>query len=180
MQKPFKPEPNQQDKKGRDKKARRKRGAPFVSLPHWLLKSPAWGSLSTQARAIYIEIMVLFNGGNNGRIALSTRDAAIRCNIKRNTAMRAIDELTEKGFIECTRGSSFTAKRLSREWRSTALPCNLTGQLPSKAFMRWGAEKWGDDERRGGRPRRRAARPNGHATKEINEQAEIIEEDASA
>ena len=50
----------------------------FVSLPHWMLQSPAWRSLSPVARGVFIELAAIYNGSNNGRLALSARDAAER------------------------------------------------------------------------------------------------------
>ena len=130
--------PNKQDKTGRSRGAER-----FVALPFYLLECPAWLSLTAPARVIYLELMRLYNGSNNGSLALSVRDASDRCNIAKDTASRAFVELTDKGFVECARRGGFRRKtRLATEWRLTALRCDLTGQLPTKSFMTWGRDKW--------------------------------------
>jgi DNA-binding transcriptional regulator YhcF (GntR family) len=103
-----------------------------------MLTCDAYLSLSCAARAVLIEIARIYDGTNNGRIALSVRTAAKRCRIADGTANRALDELTERGFIECVRRGSFGyKKRHASEWRITSKPCDVTGELSSKQFMRW-------------------------------------------
>jgi hypothetical protein len=55
--------------------------APHVRLYRWLLDSPAYLSLSCQARAVLLEIARGHDGMNNGRLGLSIRRASERCNI---------------------------------------------------------------------------------------------------
>ena len=107
-------------------------------LPRYLLESAAWLSLSAQARALYVHIALRYNGRNNGHIGLSVRDAAAECRLAKDTAARAFSELVERGFIELAQAGAFNLKvRHAAEWRLTALPCDRTSALPSKAFMRW-------------------------------------------
>jgi hypothetical protein len=81
--------------------------APHVRLYRWILDSPAYLSLSCQARAVLLEIARGHDGTNNGRLGLSIRRASERCNIARGTAARAFVELQECGFIDCmTKGDS--------------------------------------------------------------------------
>ena len=116
--------------------------APHVRLYRWMLDSPAYLSLSCQARAVLLEIARGYNGTNNGRLGLSIRRAAERCNIARGTAARALVELQERGFIECMAKGAFSRKAPhASEWRLTWWSCNVTGELPSKRFMSWGREK---------------------------------------
>jgi hypothetical protein len=112
--------------------------ARHVRLHHWLLNSPAYLSLSPAARAVHVEIVRLYNGANNGRLALSVRTAAARCRIARNTAARALAELQDRGFVECVTPGAFSLKtRHAAEWRLTHHKCDASGQLPSSSFMRW-------------------------------------------
>jgi hypothetical protein len=120
---------------------RSKSGQLFVYLPHWMLKSVAYRSLTAQARAIHVELIMIYNSRNNGSLALSARDAATRCNINKDTAGRAFKELIEKGFVECVTPGGFSRKDPhATEWRLTHLLCNKTGGVPTKPFMRWSAE----------------------------------------
>ena len=119
-------------------KGRSKAGPPFVRLPWFLLESPAWRSTNPAARAVYLEVARLYNGRNNGLLALSVRDAADRCRINKDTAGRALEALRTIGFIECVTPGGFSRKmRHASEWRLTVETCDRTGALPSKAFMRW-------------------------------------------
>lgn len=115
--------------------------APHVRLYDWLLTSPAYLSLSCPARALLIEVTRLYKGGNNGQLGLSVRRASERCNIARGTAQRAFHELQERQFIELVTKGAFSRKSPhASEWRLTFVACDVTGELASKAFMRWGRE----------------------------------------
>lgn len=119
----------------------KRKTAHFVMLEAWLLNSAAHRSLSCPARAVLVELVLAYDGFNNGRIGLSVRRAAERCNIARRTAQLAFDALQDHGFIECVTKGAFSRKtQHATEWRLTFKPCNVTGELPSKAFMRWGRE----------------------------------------
>jgi hypothetical protein len=49
---------------------------------------------------------------------------------------------TPRGFIELVTKGAFSRKSPhASEWRLTFNTCNVTGELTSKAFMRWGREK---------------------------------------
>ena len=108
----------------------------YFRVHHYMMKAEAWLALSAAARAVYLQIGFRYNGSNNGKLALSVRDAAKECNIARNTASRAFEELVDLGFIELTREGSFDRKtRIASEWRMTAFRCDLTGSLTTRAFM---------------------------------------------
>jgi hypothetical protein len=110
----------------------------FVSLPHHMLRSPAWRSLSTVARSIFVELAAIYNGRNNGRLALSARDAAERVRCSKNTAARAFAELTQKGFVDlCSRGHFDRKTPHAAEYRLTLHSCDRAGERASKRFMNW-------------------------------------------
>lgn len=116
--------------------------AAHVRLHLYMLNSPAYLSLSTQARAALIEIARRYNGRNNGFIGASVRSLAERCRIAPGTACKALDDLQERGFIECVTPGGFSRKtRHASEWRLTWFSCNLTNASPQKPFMRWQPEK---------------------------------------
>lgn len=99
----------------------------FVRLDHRLLRSNAYRGLSPNARALLIELAMLDNGGNNGSLYLSVRDAAHRMGVADLTAAsRAFDDLAELGFIEMTQDGHFhvktSDKSRARCWRLTWLP----------------------------------------------------------
>jgi hypothetical protein len=103
-----------------------------------MLRSPAWRSLSAVARCIFLELAAIYNGSNNGFIALSTRDAAKHVRCSKDTAARALTELMDKGFIVCCSRGHFDRKSPhASEYRLTLHSCNRTSEKASKAFMRW-------------------------------------------
>ncbi|WP_262027071.1 helix-turn-helix domain-containing protein [Microvirga sp. Mcv34] len=114
----------------------------FVSLPHHMLRSRAWRSLSPVARSVFIELAAIYNGSNNGRIALSARDAAEAVGCSKDTAARAFVELVAKGFIECCSRGHFDRKSPhASEYRLTLYLCDRTGKTATKAFMHWHADE---------------------------------------
>ncbi len=125
-----------------DNKGRSKGHGSFVMLDRMLLHSPAYRALSTQARAVLVELYDRYNGHNNGTIGLSVRSAAERCNVSKNTASKVLGDLVAKGFIECVTPGGFSRKtRHATEWRLTQHRCDVTGATPTKDYLKWGREK---------------------------------------
>ena len=124
--------------KGRSKRSL----APFVALERYMLDSAAWSSLNAVGRASYFEIARLYNGSNNGQLAMSGRRLADLLHVNKSTGTRALSTLVEKGFLEVVRPSAFSLKtKRATEYRLSAHKCDVTGSLPSKAFMRWEPDK---------------------------------------
>ena len=116
----------------------------FFAIEIFILKTPAWRSLSPVARSIYVEVGSLYNQSNNGKLALSARQVALHMPISRATATRGFKELVDKGFLVACRQSGFnmkTGERKATEWQLTRFKCDVTGALPSKAFMNWRPNK---------------------------------------
>ena len=89
----------------------RNTGQKFVQLHDWMLTSGAYRLLSPQARALLVEMMRLYNGGNNGTIFMSQRDAAKALGIKTHaTAAEYLRELQHRGFIKVVVYGSFSVK----------------------------------------------------------------------
>jgi helix-turn-helix protein len=104
----------------------------FVQLPYWLMDSPRWQRLRPAAVRVWLQLVRQYDGQNNGRVFLSTRDAAAFCDLDKNTAASAIKQLEDEGLIENVRRySASRTQRLAPEWRFTHLPCNVTGLLPT-------------------------------------------------
>jgi DNA-binding transcriptional regulator YhcF (GntR family) len=124
-----------------NRKGRNKWEAKHVRLYDYMLSSKAYLSLTCPARAVLIELARVYDGANNGRLGLSVRTAAQRSRIAQGTARRAFRELMDCGFVECVKAGAFSYKaRHASEWRLTWWPCDVTGALPSKEFMRWQPE----------------------------------------
>jgi DNA-binding HxlR family transcriptional regulator len=128
------------DKTGRS----RRKLSSFIALEHYLLDCPAWRTLSLAGRSALIEIARHYRPGVNGRLAMSARGLADALPISRQTGTRALKELADRGFIEQVKAGGFNVKSgegRATEWRLTMHPCDVTGQTPSRAFMRWHAGK---------------------------------------
>jgi hypothetical protein len=106
----------------------------FVRIDRELLAGP-WRSLKPVERALLVELMNLYNGHNNGKIALSTRDASELCNVARGTAAKAFIRLEAFGLIQCMSKGGFSrhSPRAS-EWRLTFWMCNVSARPGS---TRW-------------------------------------------
>jgi len=101
-----------------------------------MMQSAAWRSLTTQQRAVYLELEYRHNGSNNGFVSLSVREAEDACNISKDTAAACLKVLAERGFIRCTQRGAFTyKKRHASEFELTAWP--VGDELPKKDFMLW-------------------------------------------
>jgi hypothetical protein len=111
----------------------------WVQLKYWLLKSPAWRSLTGNAAKLYVELAMRYNGSNNGRIPYSVREAAKALNVSFQTAMRSLQLLQNRGFIVCTRRGAFSLKAApsASEWRLTEYANDTPPEHPTKNFMRW-------------------------------------------
>jgi hypothetical protein len=108
------------------------------------MATPAWKSLGAVERAMYIDIAARYAGpgSNNGRIGYSIRCAAKELGIGTSTAKRKLDVLVDRGFIVAMTKGAFSLKaRHATEWRLTEFPCDVTGELATKEFMRWTPDK---------------------------------------
>lgn len=94
----------------------------FVMLPHRILESAAYASLDLVARSLLTELVMLFNGDNNGSIYLSAQDATARLGLSdKRPALRAFEDLQERGFIALAKDAHFSIKAAdasrARCWR---------------------------------------------------------------
>lgn len=133
-------------KRGRraDRTGRSEGEGRFLSLPYWVMETPAWLALSPNCKVALLAVAKRFNGHNNGRIAFGVRSGIYVTEggklvekpfgMSRFQVGRALAEAERAGFIACTQDGSFDQKRLVREWRLTWLSCN--GQLATKDFVR--------------------------------------------
>jgi DNA-binding transcriptional regulator YhcF (GntR family) len=133
----------------------------FFKIHYYMVKTEAWLSLSTPARAIYIQICSRYiTNKNNGKLAYSVRDAVKECRIDKKTAIRAFKELVALGFIEKAKANNRVSRRNATEWRLTAFDCNLTGAKASRAFLERGFEAIASRQsRQRPRPAPRAPQP---------------------
>lgn len=122
-------------------RGRSKSSGRFVQIHHFLMETRAWRDLNPAERTVYLEVAKLYDGANNGWLALSVRDAADRCNINKDTAGKCFHRLEKLGFLDLVTPGGFTRKvRHAAEWRLTQHRCDKSGAPPSKRFQSWRPE----------------------------------------
>ena len=124
---------NQVNAKGRNNTSR------FVRLDYRILNSNAYRSLGPNDRSLLIELIMLYNGENNGSLYLGVRDAAHRMGLADMTAAScSFDTLVRLGFIELSQEAYFSVKASeysrARCWRLTWL-VGPKRKAPSWAFL---------------------------------------------
>ena len=128
--------PNKKRGQGVNAKGRSKRDAKHVRMYWWLLDSAAYRHLSCYGRALLVEFIYRHNGENNGTITMSVREAAELMGVALNTAVNALAELQDKGFIRPAKPGSFNLKRRhATEWTMTMYA--VGDAKPTKDFMQW-------------------------------------------
>lgn len=127
---------------GKPYKGHKKGAGRHVQLPEWVQASQAWASLKPGPRALYIELKRRYNGGNNGRIILSHRNAAKALGVHRNTVGPWFDELEARRFIRATQGHHLGPSGVgqSTQWALEEVP-SADLKPASKGFMGWRQEQ---------------------------------------
>ena len=119
-------------------KGKRSQEGQYVPLPYAILKSAAWRSLSGAAVKVFFELHTRYNGGNNGQVRLSMKEAAEALGIGKATAQRAFVDLQDKGFIVLTTPGNWYNRR-AHEWRLTHKPVQTANgkTTPSNDWRFW-------------------------------------------
>lgn len=109
----------------------------YIMVLHHMLDCEAGKSLTPHEMAVLIRVMQRYNGGNNGKIHMSSRDAAKLANINKDTAAKSLRSLTAKGFLRLSEPSSFnTNGRRASSYEITSLP--LSENKPAKrSYQNW-------------------------------------------
>lgn len=123
-----------------DQRGRTKSKRSFVNLPFDMVNSPAFLALPPAAVALYIHVACRYSGDNNGQISFSTREAADRLRVSKNTAAHLFRELVDKGFLKLAHDSSFGLKmKLARRWELTQWQLKH-GMAPGNDWRYWQAQ----------------------------------------
>ncbi len=75
----------------------------FVSLPHSVLKHPAFATLTPRATKLLIDIAAQYRGGNNGDLSATLKQMRERGWNSSDQLQKAKNELIERGFILVSR-----------------------------------------------------------------------------
>nr|WP_296429775.1 hypothetical protein [Roseovarius sp. BRH_c41] len=116
----------------------KKRGGRHVQIMEYMQATEAWATMKPGPRALYIALKRLYNGGNNGEIFLSHREAAKALNVHRNSIGSYFAELQDRGFIRLATPPYLGPSGIgvASKWILEELPTK-DKKPAGKAFMRW-------------------------------------------
>ena len=109
-------------------------GPTFMQFFHYLKRSTSYHGLSPIARALLIEIFDRYNGGNNGMIVLSVREAQYELNCGPATVCRAMREIDDAGLARPTMVGAWRGRHAT-EWRLMWRVCDKTRELPRRDWI---------------------------------------------
>ena len=123
-------------------KGRRDSGRHY-QVPHSVADTAAYRSLTAHAFKLWHDLLLEYNGANNGHIAAIFRQLADR-GWKNGTLYRALNELQLKGFIVKTRQGGIGAmKNICSLYRFTHLATSkneeidMTASPPTNDYKLW-------------------------------------------
>ena len=115
----------------------------YYNVPHWVTDTHAYCSLSAYSFKLWHDLLLQFDGKNNGRIDAILSRLENR-GWKNGTLYRSLGELIEKGFITKTRQGGIGAMKTTCSlYRFTHLPTptdseiNIKGSGPTNEFKDW-------------------------------------------
>ena len=117
----------------------------YYNVPHSLTDTLAYRSLSVCAFKLWHDLMLQYNGKNNGRIdAIFKRLESRNWKKKNGTFYRSLDELQEKGLIvKMRQGGTGAMKKICSLYRFTHLATTsdneigLTQSGPTNDYKTW-------------------------------------------
>ena len=111
---------------------------PHARIYEYERQSPAYQSLSSDARSLLLEFRFLYKGWEN-RVHMSVRQAMERMNVGQRPAQRALKELLDRGWIRVIEQGSFKRKvRHATVYALTNVPLeDRDGATATKDYMRW-------------------------------------------
>lgn len=122
----------------------------FVPLLKETLAAPAWRAMSHGARSLYVALKARYNSNNhnNGRLYLSTRDAAGEVGSSTEQIVRWYRELQFYGFIAMVTPPSLGVEERGKaaHWRLTE--CGHMHDPPTRDFLHWDGSKFHQKSRR--------------------------------
>lgn len=115
----------------------------YYNVPHSVAGTPAYRSLSVHAFKLWHDMLLQYNGSNNGRIDAILSRLENR-SWKNSTLYRSLNELKEKGFIVKTRQGGIGAMsntcclyRFTHLATGTDQEIGLTQSPPTNDYQTW-------------------------------------------
>lgn len=118
----------------------------YARLFHDVVNTPAWVALGSNAKTLYIDLLIQFNGSNNGNLTAALGVLKHRGWRSPTTLSIALAELLALGFIVKTRGGGVRqGSRVCSLYALTDLPIpanpklGIEAALPSCGFRLYGS-----------------------------------------
>ena len=119
----------------------------YYQVLHSVADTAAYCSLSAHAQKLWHDLLLQYNGSNNGHIAAILTQLAKR-GWTNGTLYRALDELQKKGFIVRTRQGGIGAmKKICTLYRFTHLATSTNPEIgiresgPTNDYKNWKPEE---------------------------------------
>ena len=114
----------------------------FAKMIRNTMNTEAWRALSPCAQALYPWLKLEWRGptaNNNGRIALSVRQAAEKMGVSINTAAKAFHDLQAKGFLVVKRPAHLgvVGQATSPEFELTEIALPGKDERPRRLYVNW-------------------------------------------
>jgi hypothetical protein len=117
---------------------RKPQGEAHVRIYWYEMKTPAWETLTVDARALLVELRGLYRASQGNIVFLSMREAMDRLSIGQRRIQAAFASLIERGWISIAEKGSFHLKsRHATCYRLENQASAAPGAEPSKAYMKW-------------------------------------------
>lgn len=115
-----------------------KRGG-LIAIRRPLIESDAYKSLSAHAKCLLILMQVQWR--NEKAVDYGIREAMVKIPCSHATAIKAFDQLQDRGFIVMVEPSIFNSRTQSkaRTWRLTSMP--FKDGVPTNNWEKWRPEK---------------------------------------
>ena len=135
---------------GRSTGLSRKQLDGFTQIPNYVLRSEAMRTASPAAVKVCLYLAArCFGAKHNGQIVFAIRSGCLLLNLATqrweeqsiglspSRTAEALQELEERGFIVCTKDSTFNQKRRAKEYRLTWM--RTEQDIPTNDFLNWKA-----------------------------------------
>ena len=106
----------------------------YIKIEADWFESPAYRDLTLTARCLLTEFLNVYRPSRNGKLSISTRNAAVRLSVTENTCIKAFRDLVEHGFLILTNHENWIQGK-AREFELTVRPVN--GRVQKDSWKEW-------------------------------------------
>jgi hypothetical protein len=113
----------------------------FVGIPHWVMRHPAFRAASHRARALLFDVVLQYNGSNNGKLVVCGKAMKPLCWNSNDGLYKAKNELLTLGLLTETRCGAKPSKAAwyALGWRPLDVKDGL--DINPRSYVMLGARK---------------------------------------